>query len=90
MFLIYLHVYSIHRSWFKFSSIKGVYSYRNSSFNIEIYYTNILPLLLFKICNPIYIIILSLYLLVKAAGELIDTINRVNTSIPLNIILFHF
>lgn len=63
MFLIYLHVYSIHRSWFKFSSIKGVYSYRNSSFNIEIY-TNILPLLLFKIGNPIYIIIiLSLYLL---------------------------
>lgn len=63
MFLIYLHDYSIHRSWFKFSSIKGVYSYRNSSFNIEIY-TNILPLLLFKIGNPIYIIIiLSLYLL---------------------------
>lgn len=53
-------------------------------------YTNILPLLLFKIGNPIYIIILSLYLLIKAAGELIDTINRVNTSIPLNIILFHF
>lgn len=89
MFLIYLHVYSIHRSWFKFSSIKGVYSYRNSSLNMEIY-TNILPLLLFKIGNPIYIIILSLYLLVKAADELIDTINRVNTSIPLNIILFHF
>lgn len=53
-------------------------------------YTNILPLLLFKIGNPIYIIILSRYLLVKAADELIDTINRVNTSIPLNIILFHF
>lgn len=89
MFFIYLHVYSIHRSWFKFSSIKGVYSYRNSSLNMEIY-TNILPLLLFKIGNPIYIIILSRYLLVKAADELIDTINRVNTSIPLNIILFHF
>lgn len=81
MFLIYLHDYSIHRSWFKFSSIKGVYSYRNSSLNMEIY-TNILPLLFY--------FILSLYLLVKAAGELIDTINRVNTSIPLNIILFHF
>lgn len=89
MFLIYLHVYSIHRSWFKFLSIKGVYSYRNSSLNMEIY-TNILPLLLFKIGNPIYIIILSLYLLVKAADELIDTINRVNTGIPLNINLFHF